>query len=41
MRKKLAYWSGLIEAERRGMRKFSEIFCNARQLFKNFVLVIV
>ena len=41
MRKKLAYWSGLIGTERREMRKFREIFCDTRQLFENFVLVIV
>ena len=41
MRKKLAYWSGLIEAVRRGMRKFCENFRDTRQLFENFVLGIV
>lgn len=41
MRKNLTYWSGLIEAERRETRKFCEIFCDTRQLFENFVLVIV
>lgn len=41
MRKKPAYWSGLIEMKRRGIRKFCEIFCDTRQLFENFVLVIM
>ena len=41
IRKKLAYWSGLIGTERRETRKFCENFCDTRELFGISVLVIV